>query len=1244
MNPRNHPEQPGPGEHFQRLLNENLKEDVPNGSTHNLSSEDHASILAQQEGTAQAEPEEENPATTEPETPYLIEGLHPQDWENERRARLANRRIPPGVKEGWFAPVPGYTEPQPGPERKPGSKNEWGEFVDPNEAEPLTPETPETTLGEVHIDVGDLLASLHSKLREIIKINPQLDYRQLARRMRGEYIGKTVKSFLKSHEVKSNDEKYKEYLSNLEQRALAEFTDEAVEDVVRLMRGTESAEKNTEAKAAENQEPEQKTAVTAEAPKAESAKLKGLDEKKLDEMLKSMGVESPAGASEPEKAIPKIDLIALGNQLRKEFIGYLAGVAKNRDLDVWDLGDLQALLTNSRILSGFEPSVREALKQAGLSEEKWPEAVKADVVFFIADLKKTTMSDVLVVLGSKPEEKTAASSAASPAEPSTSPPPPAHATPVLVVAPPYVAPGTRESKEIEDLLDKIDIDLLMVTIEDFAKRLYDNLAGVEKSDPESYYQTILDLIIADKLDPTLDVFIENLGIKPSDKRFDSLFDELRKRMIKIYKDKANLASKTSKSPGVTPPPPPPPPPAYTPPTTSEEPKRPWYDEDEWEEPAPEKSEAEKLAEIFNPYNLDDLSAAIMDEAKLKDPNSSIVDLISEGKLNSTFKAYIERYGVDSRDKEKFNTLLKDLQKYMARLYRGAAARTSGATPPPPPPASPESPLSPEDAEATAKAKFIEVRNRLAAATAKRQGRLGSTEGTEKAFLALQEEFEKTLIEYLKTPKYQEHLNSLDNEQRRMEIAYNLLGLQEELYTETHKRLNSTKWGELVNWMNKGGKATRIIKSAGIGAAFGLVGAALAASMAGGAGALVAAGAVGAVGRGIGIRGRLEAGKRGRAGRDRRTEISVPEIEHFANSLVPIELVGTEEYEDLLINAALKLHRQELETRTQEQQSLRRQSLGRAAVIAALTTGAGIAGRALTEGAISLLSHGVSAGAPGGVTHPAPSGGGITPTPEAPGHGGGIPTPEHPGGGATTPTPEHPGGAIPETGPKFSPEAYNISEGQGWYDTFQKMGVPKEQWDSLLEKLGPKLQEIHNPDGSPLTYFDKGSNQWLMNMTPDHKLPQSAIDLIAKGADLHPGGGGVASGAAESLAHAGGGGGGAGLESVAPGGGNANLAAEFASGQGNIISPEQIAANPDLMALTNIPKGETGIHFMQRLGLNSKAWYNLTRKVDLVKLDKDHFYKGPGGDIRFKPGKLSTKTLQTILKNVPSIKDKFGLAA
>lgn len=86
-----------------------------------------------------------------------------------------------------------------------------------------------------------------------------------------------------------------------------------------------------------------------------------------------------------------------------------------------------------------------------------------------------------------------------------------------------------------------------------------------------------------------------------------------------------------------------------------------------------------------------------------------------------------------------------------------------------------------------------------------------------------------------------------------------------------------------------------------------------------------------------------------------------------------------------------------------------------------------------------------------------------------------------GSGDVTPSPE-----------VFSDSAYTVDRGEGWFQTFNELGLRDQtaQWNLLHNhELMSQLQQMG------LAYPDVNLGGWGINMTPDGKMPQAALELI-----------------------------------------------------------------------------------------------------------------------------------------------------
>ncbi|NCU38175.1 hypothetical protein EOL96_03940 [Candidatus Saccharibacteria bacterium] len=67
------------------------------------------------------------------------------------------------------------------------------------------------------------------------------------------------------------------------------------------------------------------------------------------------------------------------------------------------------------------------------------------------------------------------------------------------------------------------------------------------------------------------------------------------------------------------------------------------------------------------------------------------------------------------------------------------------------------------------------------------------------------------------------------------------------------------------------------------------------------------------------------------------------------------------------------------------------------------------------------------------------------------------------------------------------DAYNIHHGEGWYETFKDMGIPKEHWSSVLQDAGPELKR------QGWAYFDDANNEWRISQSGT--LSEQAMQIV-----------------------------------------------------------------------------------------------------------------------------------------------------
>lgn len=278
-----------------------------------------------------------------------------------------------------------------------------------------------------------------------------------------------------------------------------------------------------------------------------------------------------------------------------------------------------------------------------------------------------------------------------------------------------------------------------------------------------------------------------------------------------------------------------------------------------------------------------------------------------------------------------------------------------------------------------------------------------------------------------------------------------------------------RWWKAVNrvstYMNKGSKITRIAKRATLGIVAG-----------------IAAAPIGATGLAAGLTFfATEQAKDLTGGIDKLT----PEQEaELRNQSVPRVITDEEILEDRAKMFAIMY-----ESDSKRQANKRLMKFGKNAVKGAVA-GAAAYGihEAISAGHESLFGSDSASAAP---------------APDAGGAGGGSVDvgSGDVGGGDTSPGADSPGYGLGDTGPQealtqapsghdlLSPtDSFYVRPGEGWYETFQDMGIPNESWADVLKDAGPKLQDLG------IAEFNDASGQWWIAQPGN--LSTDALQTIA----------------------------------------------------------------------------------------------------------------------------------------------------
>lgn len=80
-------------------------------------------------------------------------------------------------------------------------------------------------------------------------------------------------------------------------------------------------------------------------------------------------------------------------------------------------------------------------------------------------------------------------------------------------------------------------------------------------------------------------------------------------------------------------------------------------------------------------------------------------------------------------------------------------------------------------------------------------------------------------------------------------------------------------------------------------------------------------------------------------------------------------------------------------------------------------------------------------------------------------------------------------------------ANRIDKGEGWFQTFKELGVKREDWHDILQRVGPKLHDVQY-SGVRAAYWDGDAHEWRINMTENHKMSPEALKIIVNDANNH----------------------------------------------------------------------------------------------------------------------------------------------
>lgn len=471
-----------------------------------------------------------------------------------------------------------------------------------------------------------------------------------------------------------------------------------------------------------------------------------------------------------------------------------------------------------------------------------------------------------------------------------------------------------------------------------------------------------------------------------------------------------------------------------------------------------------------------------------------------------------------------------------RLPTAPAPRPAPASAPPMPPAASQPPIPSapflrgepdramegfEDAEElnekwNAKyAELKEAREKLAKLASKRQGKLFG--GVSDDYLLAKQAYDDIARQFgeIQFTDDRKTFDRMDDEAKKdfsVRATEHIVNEQQKLREQTNENLQGTPVGKFVGWMQSGSRKKRIGKSIIVGAGGAAVGAGASFVLAG-AGLVAGAGAV-AVGA-----SRLTSFARGYASHDKRgmTDLGDEHKKQLQGAL----LSASRSPDGALFDGVRNQANWWYEDDSRGEQEQRRRTVGKALAIAGIGAMAGEAVHYIADNHSGIHLHNPFAHHSGGNSHEVSpralqhygdthSGSGHTPSTHAPhptpGHHAPAPphteTPHsHHGhsseggsshGGTQSPS-EHAGTAAEAEKLR---QAATITPGEGFYQAFQKAGIPSDKWATILHQAGPKLHE------QGLAYYDNVHQEWRIGGNGWHgnfpnRMPASGMKVITQ---------------------------------------------------------------------------------------------------------------------------------------------------
>ncbi|MEO8691856.1 MAG: hypothetical protein ABI397_03690 [Candidatus Saccharimonas sp.] len=314
--------------------------------------------------------------------------------------------------------------------------------------------------------------------------------------------------------------------------------------------------------------------------------------------------------------------------------------------------------------------------------------------------------------------------------------------------------------------------------------------------------------------------------------------------------------------------------------------------------------------------------------------------------------------------------------------------------------------------------------------------------------------------------------------------------QNKLREESKKSLEGRKiWkfaDKFSKWLNRGPLAWRIAKSAMLGITAGAVVFAL------------GAGTVGAAGLALGTRFGRGYATRVTGGIDQLDDETKADVSRQRS------LLGVGATDDDILTGRANTYDAKYDADGDKLRKRRRGTILRAGTLAV----AGYVGGSLLHNIFGGGHNSISKGTSGGGNTGGNSGGNLGAQPGGAAgdfSGSGVGNHSGPGLGDHQPASD---GDIPKPGVDgqsgaapadlghglLNPEAtFNVHSGEGWYETFKDMGIPKDKWANVLKDAGPKLHKLG------AAYFNQAHGEWRIASPGTLKVDslQAIADSSAK---------------------------------------------------------------------------------------------------------------------------------------------------